>query len=395
MKPFLHGIGWVLALCASCATPAVATAADTSINTKIDIKTNFTTLPKIKPGGKWKIAYYEGGQYPDYETILKSTVRGMISLGWMEPLEIPEKNNPTPGGFWDYLVKNTKSKYIEFIPNAYYNAGNFDGDLRLMVKAQLLERLSNKHDVDLVLAMGTWAGQDLANDQHQVPVVVASTSDPIGSHIIKSAEDSGQDHIHAKVEPDRYARQIELFHDIIGFRKLGVVYEDSPEGRTFAAVDAIERTAKIRKFEIVRCFAPFNDVTQEEAEAKVVACYEKIGKESDAVYLTVHRGLNSQSLPKVVRPLIKYHRPSFSMQGESDVRRGVLMSVAQGNFTYVGHFHAETIARIFNGAKPRQLSQIWLAPAKIALNLKVAEAISYDPSVDILLACDEIFQTIE
>lgn len=387
MKPLLRGIVLMLALCVSSAAPVLA--ADTSATAA------FSTLPKAKPGGKWKMAYYEGGQYPDYEIILKATVRGMISLGWIEPLDIPEKNHPTPGGFWAYLAKNAKSRYVEFVPDGYYSAGNFDRELRPKVKAELLARLSGKHDIDLVLAMGTWAGQDLANDQHQVPVVVASTSDPIGSNIVKSAQDSGLGHIHAKVEPDRYARQIELFHDIIGFRKLGVVYEDSPEGRTFAAVDAVERTSKARKFEVVRCFAPFNDVPQAEAEAKVVACYNKISKEADAVYLTVHRGLNSQSLPQVVKSLMHYGRPSFSMLGESEVRRGVLMSVAQGNYTYVGHFHAETIARIFNGAKPRQLSQIWLAPAKIALNLKVAEAISYDPPVDILLACDEIFQKIE
>ena len=394
MKPLLHGILWMLAL--SVATPASVLAAEAPQKTSVHTtNVSFSTLPKAKSKGKWKIAYYEGGQYPDYETILKSTVRGMIALGWIEPLEIPEQNNPLPGGFWNYLVKNVKSRYVEFVPNGYYNAGNFDRDLRPKVKAQLLERLSSQNDIDLVIAMGTWAGQDLANDQHQVPVVVASTSDPIGSQIVNSAQDSGRDHIHAKVEPDRYARQIELFHDIIGFRKLGVVYEDSPEGRTFAAVEAIERTAKARKFEVVRCFAPFNDVSQEEAESKVVDCYQKISKEADAVYLTVHRGLNTQSLPKVVAPLMRYERPSFSMSGESEVKRGVLMSVAQGNYTYVGHFHAETIARIFNGAKPRQLSQIWLAPAKIALNLKVAEAISYDPPVDILLASDEIFQKIE
>ncbi|MBX9936653.1 MAG: hypothetical protein K2Y10_08665 [Burkholderiaceae bacterium] len=387
MKRFLHGILWMLALCVVGPAPVLAADAPKTAT--------FSTLPKAKPGGKWKIAYYEGGQYPDYEVILKATVRGMVALGWIQPLDIPEHNNSTPGGFWAYLVKNAKSRYVEFVPDGYYSAGNFDRDLRPKVKAELLGRLANKRDIDLVIAMGTWAGQDLANDQHQVPVVVASTSDPIGSHIVTSAQDSGRDHIHAKVEPDRYARQIELFHDIIGFHKLGLVYEDSPEGRTFAAVDAIERTAKARKFEVVRCLAPFNDVPQQEAEAKVVACYEKLSKEVDAVYLTVHRGLNSQSLPKVVKPLLRYQRPSFSMLGEGEVKRGVLMSVAQGNYTYVGHFHAETIARIFNGAKPRQLSQIWLAPAKIALNLKVAEAISYDPPVDILLACDDIFQKIE
>ena len=360
-----------------------------------DAQQPFSTAPKAKAQGKWRIGYYEGGQYPDYEVILKAIVRGLIALKWLKPLDMPAENNPVPGGFWAYLAKNADSKYIEFVPDAYYNAGNFDPKIRSQVRERLIKRLSEQGDIDLMIAMGTWAGQDLANDRHRVATVVASTSDPIGSGIVKSAEDSGLDHLHAKVELDRYARQIELFHDIIGFRRLGVVFEDTPEGRTYAAVDAIERTAAAKGFEIVKCAAPFSGVPQEEAEKKVAACYEKIAVTADAVYLTVHRGLNARSLPQVVAALIAAQRPSFSMLGESEVKHGVLMSVAQGNYGYVGYFHAETIARIFNGAKPRALSQVWLAPAKIALNLKTAELIGYDPPVDILLACDEIYPAIE
>ena len=52
------------------------------------------------------------------------------------------------------------------------------------------------------------------------------------------------------------------------------------------------------------------------------------------------------------------------MQGTNEVKHGVLMSVAQGGFSDVGRFHAKTIARIFNGAKPRDLEQRWTRPRK-------------------------------
>ncbi|MBB4000445.1 ABC transporter substrate-binding protein [Aureimonas pseudogalii] len=348
--------------------------------------------PCLKPDGrKWRIGYYEGGQYKDYEVILKSTVRGLMAIGWIKPMDLPVGNNPEPGGFWRWLSTNAVSDFVEFSSDAYYAAGNFDKERRPQVRTELLDRLKTRGDIDLVLAFGTWAGQDLSTDEVSTPVVVASTSDPIGSKIIRSETDSGHDHLTAKVEPQRYARQVELFSDIFHFKKLGLVYEDSPEGRSFAAVDDIERIAKDRGFEIVSCFAPFNNIAQEEAEAKLEACYAEIATRSDAVYLTVHRGLTGTSLPKSLAPLIEHDLPTFSMAGESEVRLGALMSVAQSDFIYVGRFHAETIARIFNGAKPRDLPQVWQAPAKIALNLQTAEEIGYDPSVDILLASDEIF----
>ena len=75
-----------------------------------------------------------------------------------------------------------------------------------------------------------------------------------------------------------------------------------------------------------------------------------------------------------------------------DVYKRQLLSLAQADYSYVGLFYAETMARIFNGAKARELSQVWIDPAKIALNLQTARVIGFDPPVDILLAADEVYE---
>src|SRR5690606_31857906 len=113
----------------------------------------------------------------------------------------------------------------------------------------------------------------------------------------------------------------------------------------------------------------------------------------DAVYVTTHRGVNASSIAPLAQILEKAKIPSFSMAGSSEVRQGILLSLAQADLSYVGLFHAETIARVFNGAKPRQLSQLWVDPPKIALNLGTARIIGFDPPVDILLAADEVYGT--
>ncbi len=374
-----------LAAAGAVAPPAPAAAVET-----------FQTKPTLKPdGSKWRIGYLEGGQFPDYEVITKATVRGLIALGWMQPLDLPPQNNPEAGGFWRWLAANAKSDHLEFVADAYYAPGDFDRDRRAAVRAELIERLNAKRDIDLVIAMGTWAGQDLAQDDHAVPSIIGSTSDPIKAGIIPNADDSGRDHIHAKVEPERYQRQLRLFNDIVPFGRLGVVYEDSAEGRTFGGVGAVEEVARERGFEVVACHAPFNNVTPEEAQAGAERCYGEVAGKVDAVYVTVHRGITKDSLPRIVQRLTAAKAPSFSMLGSSEVRKGVLMSIAQADFSYVGQFHAEVIAKVFNGAKPRQLAQRWADPAKIAINLKTAQQIGFDPPVDILLAADEIYEEIQ
>ena len=351
--------------------------------------------PRLRDDGRrWRIGYYEGGQYRDYEIILKATLRGLMALGWIEEIELPPENHPEPGGFWRWFAENGRSDYLEFPQDAWYAAGDFDPRQRPEVVAALTRRLETERDLDLVIAMGTWAGQDLSRAPMATPVIVASTSDPVASGIVTSADDSGLDHLHAKTEPGRYGRQVELFHDIFAFERLGLVYEDSVEGRSFAAVGEVEAIATARRFSIHACHAPFNVVSSEEAVEAAVDCYEAIARRADAVYVTVHRGVTPESLPRIVEALLAAGVPTFSMLGDHEVRQGVLMSIAQLDYLYVGRFHAETIARIFNGALPRALPQVWQAPARLALNLEAAERIGYDPAVDILIASDEIFPRI-
>src|SRR3546814_13294943 len=107
--------------------------------------------------------------------------------------------------------------------------------------------------------------------------------------------------------------------------------------------------------------------------------------------VTTHRGVNPTSIKPLAHILETAKIPSFSMAGSSQVEQGILLSLAQADLSYVGLFHAETIARVFNGAKPRQLSQSWVDPPTIALNLGTARIIGFDPPVDITLAASKVY----
>jgi len=352
------------------------------------------SAPRDNNGQKWRIGYLEGGGFEDYQTIFLQIVAGLMEKGWIEPMQLPDEYDSDHARVWEWIADNVRSDYLEFVKDAFYTS-DFNADLRQQTRQNLMDRLNTRQDIDLMLAMGTWAGLDLASDDHSVPTVVASTSDPLGSGIIKSVDDSGHDHLHAKVETDRYARQLRLFHDIIGFRTMGLIYEDSSEGRTFAALDEAQKVAKERGFELKLCTAQNSDVPLEQAQAEALRCYQNLAPGVEAFYITVHRGEGLDSLPVLLEPLLENHVTTFAMAGSEFVRHGALLSIAHAGFSYVGRFHAEVIANIFNGAKPRDLPQKWDAPTKIALNLKTAEIVGFDPPFDVLAAADEIYENIE
>jgi len=343
-------------------------------------------------GGKWRIAYVESGDYVDYPLTLGETVDGLELLGWLEYAS-PRPDDLSGPHLWKWLAANTRSEWLEFVEDAYWRPGNFESDQRAPMRHAISERLHSKGDIDLIIAMGTWAGQDMRELGPPVPTIVGSVSDAIASGLSDSESDSGRDNMHTRIEPERYQRQLRLFHEIVGFNTLGIVYENTDEGRSYAALGAAKQVAEELGFKLEHCHAPSSNIPLEKAVENAVNCYDELAKRHvDAVYVTTHRGVTAESVEQIAANLLQARIPSFSMAGSREVRKGLLMSIAQADLSHVGLFHAETIARTLNGARPRELSQLWVAPPKIALNLSTSRRIGFDPPVDILLAADEVYE---
>ncbi len=352
--------------------------------------------PVKNNGARWRVALYQGGDYGDYAKILLATVKGLMAQGWIETCEMPGPNTESTAKIWSWLSNEVKSEYIEFIKDGFYSA-DWDEALRGSLKKELVSRVETRKDIDLILAVGTWAGQDISKARIKVAGIGISISDPIASGIIKSVEDSGNDYFTARVDPTRDEQQIRIFHDIVGFKKLGIPYEDSVEGRSYAAINVIERLAGELDFEIVSAFTRETNVSSKEiAVESVKNALKQLISTSDAIYIPVApNGISSESIAGLVEITNQGRIPTFSQSGSEEVRQGFFMSISQSEFRYVGEFNANTIARIFNGAKPGELNQLFEAPPKIAINLKTAEIIGFDLPVDVLVAADEIYQEIE
>lgn len=368
----------------------VTTSEPTSATLIADSPAQFSLHPVRRPNGqKWRFGYVDSGDYSEYPRTLRGIVKGLEELGWLSVPEAPPSLDSAQ--LWEFLAEHTRSDYIEFVRDAWWQPANADAKQRPALRHAIMNRISTIGDIDLIIAMGTWAGQDMALLKAPVPTIVASTSDPISAHIIASTNDSGLDNLHARVDPERYQRQVQLFHDIIPFKRLGLVYEDTDEGKMYTGLKAVEDIAQKAGFTIHSCHAAWNGVTLETATENTLNCYRRLAPDIDAAYVTVHRGITAESVKTIAEILSNANVPSFSMLGSSEVQLGILLGLAQADASYLGMFYAKTIAKILNGALARQLNQIWSDPAKLAINLETARSIGFDPPVDALLAADEIF----
>lgn len=351
--------------------------------------------PVLNQGQKWRIGYYEGGSYVNYPANLRTIVAGLVELGWMAPINIPSMEDATASKpVWDYLAQHTQSKYIEFVSDGYWSAQWFD-ESRKNNQENCIRRLNRKKDIDFMIAMGTWAGQDLSNYHHATPTMAVSVSDPVRSGMSGTAQDSGLDHFHAKCDPNRYIRQLRLFHRLVKFKRLGVAYENTVEGKTYAAFDHIQSVSRERDFEIITCEVPFSEVDHKEATDRLIQCHQEMAQKVDAVFVTVHRGVDTKRMDEINAPFLAHKIPTWSQRGPKEVQKGVLFSISRGGFRAVGRYHAEVMAAVFNGKTPRSINQIFEDPKLIAVNIKTAELIGFEIPNSILRIADEIYDNIK
>lgn len=338
---------------------------------------------------KYKVGCTESTEYSSYAANLYNVLVGLNELGWVDSLEgIPY----TPGQnesviMWEWLVANQPSQYIEFVPDAFYK---FDGDTAIMEAAY--QRTHQKDQgIDLMIALGTLAGRTLTKTAPEVPVLVFSTSNALASEIILSETDSGKDNVWAHIDPNRYKKQVRVMYDIFHFKKLGIVYEDTVEGRSYADLANVKAVCASLGVEVVERHVKENPSPKEYERYKkdMAAAFKDLADEVDVFYLTAGN-LNPDELTALFKPFYDKKIPVISQLGGEEVEKGALMSTAS-NFIDVGRYGAQIVVRSLKGENPRTLSPVYEDVPYIVLNLNVAKRIGYQPDFEILLIADKVY----
>ena len=349
--------------------------------------------PVMKPDGtKWRIACYEGGEYPEYTETLKYLVLELEANGWISGVSGKRLDSfINSSEIWDYLGTDVKSDYLEFPPELFWSPG-WDVSARTSDSGEALSEMK-AGKADLLLVLGTVAGIDIGIADHDVPVIIMASTDPVGSGLISSMDDSGKDNVHTIVDPSQHRRQIEIFHEATGFNTIGTGYDDSSaESISYSRIDLLREIGEKRGFEITFCRTVDDNPDLSLCEASVVEAYTYLAPRVDAVYITRQNGVNPGNAQKFLKPLIEYNVTTLSME-PGLVREGVLISIVSGEPRLYASAYAESAGMILNGAKPRSLTMKHQFPFRIYLNMETAEKIGFEVPEGLLNSADLIYCT--
>jgi ABC-type uncharacterized transport system substrate-binding protein len=150
-----------------------------------------------------------------------------------------------------------------------------------------------------------------------------------------------------------------MFPEVFKFKRLGVPFEDTPEGRQTCAMDEIVATARELGVELVLASAPLDVPNGEQAFRNLKGCVDTLlEKGIDALYLT-YTSTPVSRIPGLMKPVNEAGIHSFAQAGPELVKYGVLMSLAQAGFQDIGTFEAEAIAAVVGGKKAREVNQVF------------------------------------
>lgn len=380
-------------LLSGCGTQNIAQGEIVDVQTD-SAKENGVASRSYKPikkadGGKFVLAYVDIDPYNETFRMLYYLIESLKDDGWLDYDALPfdPETDSDSLALMDWLADNARSDYMAFDKSAhYYTTESTEQEIYDSLK----QHIEVDKDIDAVLAMGTSPSQMVESFGFDIPLLMYAVSDPVGSKLVDSVEDSGNDNYWAHIDSSAYSRQMQYYFDTFGFKKIGCVYGDEtvcamPDYRASAQSNGFE----IAEYKVVR--ESFDDENNYFAELKSI--YSKMIETDkvDAYILCTDVIPSAEKAAELMTVFFEADIPVVVQVGSVYVKSGAaLMIVDPRDAEGTAPFAANIIGSVFNGSKPHELEQEYASSPYLTLNLNVADEIQFKPSFEMLIACEKI-----
>jgi putative ABC transport system substrate-binding protein len=235
--------------------------------------------------------------------------------------------------------------------------------------------------VDVIVAVASPAIGAAQKATTTIPIVMATTGDPVGSGFVKSlARPGGNITGLSNMAGDIAAKFIDLLRSVVPkLSRVAMLTPSTTYGELSKSVQAAAQKAGVKTL-VAEASTPqeienaFSMMVREKADAVIVG--------SPTTFFQQHR--------QIAELALKYRMPSM-FQDRVYVEAGGFMSYGQ-KFTDNYERSATYVDKILKGAKPGDLPVEQPVSFELVVNLKTAKALGVTIPQTILLRADEVIQ---
>ena len=255
-----------------------------------------------------------------------------------------------------------------------------DGNWTVSGVRQAIAQLLSDADVDLVIALGAVASNEVSKHRDlKKPVIAPFVTDADIQKLPHKGNASGIKNFNYINTLKSVDRSIQTFRDIVPFSRLAILADSFQ-------IEAIPELSKL-----VRNLAnEFTlDVNLIGVDTSAEAALKQIPDSTQAVFVGSLFRLTAAEFQKLTDGLIARKLPSFALWGRDDVERGLLASmVPKASLQHLARSVAVNILDILRGEDAGTLPVAFSQGEQLTINMATARAIDIYPSLSVLTEAD-------
>ena len=255
-------------------------------------------------------------------------------------------------------------------------------------------KMVNRDDIDLIITMGTVAGKYFLANETKNKFMVFACADPISGGIVKNETERYTDNSFAHIDRTRYERQIRAGHNLFKFKKIGVVYQDTPETFSYSAIDKLRKLSDELNFEVVEkhVIEAQNENDYDRYYKDLKQAYKELANEGiDSLYITTATIENEKLMDLLDENIYPNNIFTIAQTSEQQVEYGALIGFVINDGMEQGYFAASQIKSYLEGTPFNELEQVNDDTPKMALNYDIAKRIKLKIPMSTMLIIDSIY----
>jgi putative tryptophan/tyrosine transport system substrate-binding protein len=238
--------------------------------------------------------------------------------------------------------------------------------------------------VDVIVTGGSDAARVAKEATSTIPIVMASSNDPVGDGFVASlARPGGNITGLSQLSPELNGKRLEILKEVLPkLARLAVFWTSSGVGQVQVRQE-IERAAtafgvKLQYFDVL---------TTKDIEP---AFHAAVKGRADAVLETISGPIRSAHRKELAELAVKYHLPVMRERPEH-VEAGGLMSYGV-NLIHLDRRTATYVDKILKGTKPADIPVEQPTKFEFIINLKAAKQIGLTVPPDVLARADKVLR---
>ncbi len=162
---------------------------------------------------------------------------------------------------------------------------------------------------------------------------------------------------------------LDLAQEILRFKQIGIIYENTTEGRKAADYQLLKTFASEKNIKIDECKIPFSIMKKKEVKQAIVACFGKLSLTVDALFIPPYHGIDDALLQRLNRSLAFFRIPAISLDERNTDPNISLLLGKRSDINLQNMDDMQIYNGLLNGIKVNEFAERLKSLPEISVNL--------------------------